>query len=331
MSLATPIYGAGRDPNNASSSAERASLGRSKGHSAAGARATRKSGGAARPSGNAGSWHLAAPETGALRQRQPAYRIFFLVFGGCIFLYLLMGPWSTVAAESAAEVQFATHARHVYEQARKEHAAQPASSGLACKFARACFDWAEFATNSTERAELAEQGISACHEVIARDPKSAAAHYYLAMNLGQLARTRGLSALRLVNEMEKEFLLASSLDEHLDFAGPDRNLGMLYRDAPSFGSIGSRGKARKHLIRAAELAPEYPENRLSLMESDIHWNDLNSARHELKLLEEILPRARTNLAGEDWASSWADWNPRLEEARKKIEAPPKSLDAHKRN
>jgi hypothetical protein len=246
-------------------------------------------------------------------------------------LALLTGDSLAMAASPPEEAQFAAHALQVFEQARKVHTAQPTNSEAAWKFARACFDWAEFATNSTERADLAQQGITACRDVLARDPKSAAAHYYLAMNLGQLARTRGLSALKLVNEMEKEFTLASSLDEHLDFAGPDRNLGLLYRDAPSFGSIGSRSKARKHLTRATELAPDYPENRLSLVESDVQWSDLNSARRELKLLEDVLPKARTNLVGDDWASSWADWTPRFDEAKKKIEAPPKSLDAHKRN
>ena len=60
------------------------------------------------------------------------------------------------------------------------------------------------------------------------------------MNLGQLARTRGLSALKLVDQMEREFTRARDLDEHLDWAGPDRNLGLLYGDAPVIGSIGSR-------------------------------------------------------------------------------------------
>ena len=102
---------------------------------------------------------------------------------------------------------------------------------------------------------------------MARESNLAPAHYYLGMNLGQLARTRGLSALRLVNQMQREFTRARDLDEHFDWAGPDRNLGLLYRDAPAFASIGSRSKAREHLMRAVELAPRYPENRLNLVET----------------------------------------------------------------
>ena len=77
---------------------------------------------------------------------------------------------------------------------------------------------------------------------IARESNSAPAHYYLGMNLGQLARTKGLAALRLVSQMEHEFTRARELDEQLDWAGPDRNLGLLYRDAPAIGSVGSRAE-----------------------------------------------------------------------------------------
>jgi hypothetical protein len=71
--------------------------------------------------------------------------------------------------------------------------------------------------------------------------------------------------------MEREFSLARKLDEHFADAGPDHNLGLLYRDAPALGSIGSRAKARQHLQRAVELAPQYPEKRLNLIEAYLKW------------------------------------------------------------
>ena len=39
-----------------------------------------------------------------------------------------------------------------------------AKATAAWQFGRACFDLAEFATNNTERASLAEQGIAACRQ-----------------------------------------------------------------------------------------------------------------------------------------------------------------------
>jgi hypothetical protein len=147
------------------------------------------------------------------------------------------------------------------------------------------------------------------------------------MNLGQLARTKTLGALRIVDEMEREFKTAGELDEHFDYAGPDRNLGLLYLEAPSIGSIGSRTKARHHLRRAAELAPDYPENRLNLIEALLRWSDRASARRELQALETLWPRARAALAGDDWTKSWKEWEQRLNSTRKKLQEPSRVLEA----
>ena len=168
--------------------------------------------------------------------------------------------------------------------------------------------------------------MTACRVALARDSNSAPAHYYLGMNLGQLARTRGFSALRLVDQMEREFIRARELDKWLDWAGPDRNLGLLYRDAPAIGSVGSRTRAREHLRRAVEVAPAYPENRLNLIEAYVQWSDPTAAGHELQKLEAAWSTARTNFAGEAWVASWADWESRLKKLKNKLDrarpAPP---------
>jgi hypothetical protein len=203
---------------------------------------------------------------------------------------------------------------------------RPDNTPAAWQFARACCDWAEFATNRAQRAEIAEQGIATCRRLLAREPKSGPGHYYLGLNLGQLARTRSLGALRLVSQMEVEFTAAIGLDEQFDYAGADRSLGLLYRDAPAIGSIGSRAKARQHLERALALAADFPENRLNLMESELKWNERIAARRELKALEEAMPSARKKLAGPAWTASWADWDARLLAARNKLEEPAR-LDA----
>jgi len=153
-----------------------------------------------------------------------------------------------------------------------------------------------------------------------RTPDSGSAHYYLAMNLGQLARTKILGALSIVDEMEDEFKRARALDSKLDFAGPDRNLGELYLEAPGWpASIGSKTKARQHLKHAIEIAPDYPGNRLKYAEALVRWKDWDDAKEQLKLLEQILPAARTNLSGEAWSPSWVEWDERIQAAKKKIE------------
>jgi tetratricopeptide (TPR) repeat protein len=226
---------------------------------------------------------------------------------------------------SAVENESAARVKRLYWEADAQFKSEPKNGEAAWQFGRACFDAAEFSTNSTERAQIAEQGIAACRQALVQNRDSAVAHYYLGMNLGELAQTRGLGALKLVDQMEREFELARTLDELLDYAGPDRNLGMLYRDAPAWISVGSKSKARKHLIRAVELAPNYPDNRLNLAEGYAKWSDHAGVRREFKALEELWPKARTNFVGAAWSSSWVDWEQRLKQLKNKVEEPSKAL------
>ncbi len=170
----------------------------------------------------------------------------------------------------------------------------PTARTAAWQFARACFDFADFATNDTERAAIARQGIAACQELLARETNSAPGHYYLAMNYGQLARAEApsVAAYRLVKQIEHEFKTAADLDKSFDYAGPERNLGLLYRDAPGWPfSIGSKRKARDFLDQAAKLAPDYPENHLNLAESFLQWHESDNAKSELKTLDALWPAA----------------------------------------
>src|SRR5947208_15406714 len=178
-------------------------------------------------------------------------RFGFLIFVAVCLSLLFLVPLSPLSAHAATPAEFAARARKAYQDARDKHSESPKDIQLAWQFGRACYDVADFSTNNTERGDFAQQGIAACNEAIAANHNCAPAHYYLGMNLGQLAQTRGLSALKLIDQMEAEFKLARQLDEKFDFGGPDRNLGLLYRDAPSWISLGSRDNAAKHLPRAA--------------------------------------------------------------------------------
>jgi hypothetical protein len=231
---------------------------------------------------------------------------------GCALL-LLVALAGSALGQVATNRAFAARAEKEFLQAQKQFAAQPGDVATAWQFGRASFDWAEFATNDAQRAALAQTGIDACCQSLAHAPKSAPAHYYLAMNFGQLADAEApsIAAYKLVKEIEREFKAADELDEKFDFAGPPRCLGLLYRDAPGWPiSIGSKRKAREFLDHAAALAPDYPENELNLAESHLRWHQLAEAEKALKKLDALWPAARTNLAGESWAQSWDDWTVR---------------------
>jgi len=220
----------------------------------------------------------------------------------------------------------ASRADRLYTEAQQHYRAEPANIEVAWQFGRAAFDRAEAATNDSHRVAIAEKGIAACRHAIARDAKAAAAHYYLALNLGQLARTKTFGALRLVEQMEMEFKTAITLDPGFDFGGPDRSLGMLYRDAPGWPiSVGSRAKASFHLQQAVNLAPDYPDNRLCLLEAYLAWGQKKAARAELKSTQDALDKARKTFTGEQWAASWEDWDKRWQRIKTNAFEPPKPL------
>ena len=213
----------------------------------------------------------------------------------------------------ADAARFLERSQRALVQARQRHAQTPANADSGVQLAKTCFDRAEFSTADTERAALAVEGINVCRQISERNSTNAAAHLFLALNLGQLARTKTLGALRLVGEMEREFKRAIDLDATVEHAAPERYLGQLYQEAPGWPtSIGSRSRARQHLLRAGELSPDFPENRLCLLEALMEWNDRKSLAKEAVAYREQLPASRGKFAGENWEAAWADWNRRWE-------------------
>ncbi len=247
---------------------------------------------------------------------------------------LILGVWlamtSFAAAGEGSTDNFAARAEAEFHRARNQFQSNTNDVTAAWEFARACFNFADFATNDTEHAAIARQGIDASRQAIACGSNSAPAHYYLGENLGQLARSETLGALKIVKEMEREFKTAIRLDGHFDYAGPERSLGLLYRDAPGWPmSIGSRRKALEWLLRAKKLAPGYPENDLNLAEAYLEWHERAAAKRELQALDAVWPAARTNLAGPAWEPSWADWSARREAVRKCLSETSRPAEAPK--
>jgi hypothetical protein len=223
------------------------------------------------------------------------------------------------AAPPAAVSEGQILVEQAYDQAKARYLTNSADAEAAWQFARACFDRADWADKDARRAAAAKEGIAACEQALRLKPNLAAAYYYLGMNEGQLAQTKMLGALPLVKEMEKAWKKARELDEHFDFAGPDRNLGLLYRDAPRPPlSIGQRAKAEEHARRAVELEPGYPENHLNLIESHLKWERWAAAAEEEDKLRQLLPSARKAFSGPPWQSAWDDWDRREEAIEQKL-------------
>jgi tetratricopeptide (TPR) repeat protein len=204
-----------------------------------------------------------------------------------------------------------------HEQAMTGFKQHPGNLESAVHAGRACFELAEFADKKTERARLAEEGINASRQAVALQSNSAPAHYYLAMNLGQLMRSKGWGGIRYLGQLRREFETAAALDPKVHFAGPDRNLGYLFRDTPGFVG-GDRRAAQKHFERAVELEPDFPENRLGLAEGLEKWDETAAARKQLAELEKAWPNAKERFSGPEYAPAWADWEGRLRELKAKM-------------
>lgn len=201
----------------------------------------------------------------------------------------------------------------VYEQARIEYLKSPGQPALAWQLARACFDRAEGITSRPVRSALAKEGVEACRVALKESPANAACHYYLGLNLGILAQTQPLRALGLIREMESQWQACQLLDPGFDHAGADRSLGMLYAECPPAPlGVGSRSKARFHLARAVQLAPDHPENRILWIEFLIERGEKAMAAEEFKALKKILPDARIRLSGEEWEATWKTWEARTD-------------------
>jgi len=214
--------------------------------------------------------------------------------------------------------QIRAHAQQTLAAAQKRHESEPTNSVPAWQVGRACFELVDLLQDPKEMEKIIKEGIAACRQSVALDARSAGAHYYLAITVGKLADLkRNLAAYVMVKEVEREFHKARELDERFCNAGPDRCLGLLYLEAPGWPmSVGSRSKARKHFERAAELAPEFPENRLNLAEAYLKWREKKLLQRELDALNKLWPAAKTNFAGADWKMSWVDWSNRIERLRK---------------
>src|SRR2546421_12777416 len=103
----------------------------------------------------------------------------------CSGFNLLLTHADTADLKPADRARFTARAKEIFAEAEKLHAASPTNTDAAWKFSRAAFDRADYSTNDAERAAIAVQGIDACRKVLVRDSKSAPAHYYLGMDLGQ--------------------------------------------------------------------------------------------------------------------------------------------------
>ena len=147
-----------------------------------------------------------------------------------LWLMSLMELWAQPAGTgTSAADQFRTKALQTLA-IRRETLRTNASNEARIELAKETVLFGDIAADGTEREAVALEGIEACRTIL-QNTNLAAGNYYLALNLGQLARTRSLTALSLVKQMEQHFKEAITLDPSYDHAGALRHLGELYLES----------------------------------------------------------------------------------------------------
>ena len=60
--------------------------------------------------------------------------------------------------------------------------------------------------------------------------------------------------------------------------------------------------------KAVELHPEYPGNRLNLLDSLLQWGDKKTVQAQITLADQMLKAARATFTAETRAFDWYDWD-----------------------
>src|ERR1044072_5533743 len=79
---------------------------------------------------------------------------------------LLLAGWPGSSEENPA---FLKRAEQNYLDARRRYQSNTNDAEAAWQFGRACFDWADLARENERRESIANEGIAACRQWIARD------------------------------------------------------------------------------------------------------------------------------------------------------------------
>jgi tetratricopeptide (TPR) repeat protein len=212
-----------------------------------------------------------------------------------------------VADEIAQPFESIDVARRALAAARRALELEPDHPGASWRAARACFVLADAASTDEERRRWADEGAKHAGRAAARQPRSAEAHYYLAVNLGLVASTRPVGALQMVPTIAAAGKRAMELAPSYDRGGPLRLMGRLYAKAPPWPtSIGDLEEAMQILRRAVDSFPDEPLNRLFLAEALVSAHRYDEAKAELRRVLAAAPKG-------DWARVGKRWR---REARK---------------
>lgn len=143
-------------------------------------------------------------------------------------------------------------------------------------------------TDSARRQHIAETAVSTAQWCGAREPDSAACHYWLALALGLQADTRHSTAIDGLRLMVQQLRLAIDKEPGLERAGPHRILARVLANAPGWPTGPGDADAGLEQARlAVQLYPDFPPNLLVLADAYRQVDDFEASREKYTEAHEL--------------------------------------------
>lgn len=165
---------------------------------------------------------------------------------------------------------------------------------LLIALARVSFIWGDVrATSPEQKLDAYERGREAARRAVEREPKSALAHLWYAINTGRWGQTKGLMrSLFLLPELQREIDTVIALDPNLT---PVYSLaGNFYYEVPGMLG-GDLVKAEAMFRKGLEQDRRFTGMRVGLAKTLIKLGRIAEARRELDaVLAETAPRNRAD-------------------------------------
>jgi tetratricopeptide (TPR) repeat protein len=145
-----------------------------------------------------------------------------------------------------------------------------------------------------EKAKFALEGIEAAKGCIEETPKNAACYYYKAINTGLYYKAHVAGYQKGLMEMVADLNMSIDIDDSYDYAGAYRTLAEVYTKAPRTAHSTEHisrnlDLAEEYLIKAVEIAPDYPENYLDLTKVQMERNNRSQALETLLKADQLVP------------------------------------------
>jgi hypothetical protein len=144
-----------------------------------------------------------------------------------------------------------------------------------------------FATTADSAARYYQTATTYAKTAIENDPKSAAAHYWMAIAvLRGVDNKSKFAKLAVQGDVMNNLLSARSLNPNYYFGGPDREIGAIALKSP----VPSLRLAEKHLTAALAISPSHSANLLLIGQLLIAQSESIEGR---KMLEKVLKSRST--------------------------------------